>query len=160
MQIIKKYKYLCCLVFCFCVLVFSSACFGNKVDYKEVDLNASVEDLTEVTGSEPDKEIKEDDGSTVYTYNKSKYLDYVGSMEYHKYDKSMVYSRWTYSAKNETDGQNAYHTICENMEKDYGKGADGDEKKSTTFETKDKSIIVAYSEEDDNTIVCITTMMR
>lgn len=156
----KHYKHLFCIALCLCATLFLSACSVKQVEYKEVDLSANVEDLTEAMGEKPNKETKEDDGSTTYTYKKSKFLDYVGTMDYREYDGTMVYSRWSYSAKEDADAKEVYNAICEKMTEDYGKGSASDADQSTTFESEDKSVVVAYATEDDNKIVCITTMMK
>lgn len=147
--------FLCC-----CSILFITSCGAKKVDYKEVGLSADKETLVEAIGSEPNEEKKEEDGSTTYHYKKSQYLDYVGTMEYHEYNDVMLYSRWTYTNKKDEKITDAYTAICNNMKKEYGKGRENKKNNSTTYDMDDKSIVVAYSIEDPDKQVCITTMMK
>lgn len=139
---------------------FSSGCGPKKVDYKEVSLSSTKEQMVETIGSEPNEEIKEEDGSTSFIYKKSQLLSYVGTMTYHYQGDVFLYTRWDYTNKKEDAVQKAYEEICNKYKKELGKGTENTELHSTNFITDSKNVIVAYGQEEEKWKLSVTTMMK
>lgn len=149
-----------CYMMMLSLLVFACACSKKvvEVDYTELPFAADKEQMIQAVGFEPDTEENGEDETVSYIYSKSKYLEYVGQMEYHSVADTILYSRWEYPAKSLKEGKKIYKDICTSFSKKYGKGDENKQTFSTNFSTDDKTLIVAYLEEEDKTTVSITNM--
>ena len=87
----KRKLYLTILLTSFCLLFV--ACGVKKVDYTSLERTTTQKDMTETIGSEPNETKKTDDGGVAYTYKKSVYDRYTGSMSYQYYDDMLYYSK-------------------------------------------------------------------
>lgn len=133
----------------------------KTVDYKEVSYGTEVDKLEEITGEKPNEEVKNEDESTSYVYKKSKILDYTGTMSYCALQGKILFSRWETAAKTAEEGKDTYHTLCDYMQKQYGEGTEtkeGDTSNTMTYQGKNKTVIVAYLEQEGNYVVSITDM--
>lgn len=137
-----------------------TACGPKKVDYKEVSLSSSKDEMVESIGSEPNEEIKEEDGSTSFVYKKSKLLSYVGTMTYHYQGDVFLYTKWDYTNKKEDSIQKAYQEICKKYASECKKEAEDTELHFTNFVADSKSVVVAYAQEEDKWKLSVTTMMK
>lgn len=154
----KRKLYLTILLTSFCLLFV--ACGVKKVDYTSLERTTTQKDMTETIGSEPNETKKTDDGGVAYTYKKSVYDPYTGSMSYQYYDDMLYYSKWTHIEKKEKKAEKVYKDICSALKEQYGKGTEDKANNTTTYEVDKKYIIAAYALQNDKYEVCITEMMK
>lgn len=116
--------------------------------------------MAQTIGSEPNETQKTEDGGITYTYKKSVYDRYTGSMSYQYYDDMLYYSKWTHIEKKEKKAEKVYENICTALKKQYGNGSEDKTNHTTTFEEENKYIIAAYALQDQKYAVCITEMIK
>lgn len=154
----KRKLYLTILLTSLCLLFV--ACGVKKVDYTSFERTTSQKDMAQTIGSEPNETKKTEDGGITYTYKKSVYDRYTGSMSYQYYDDMLYYSKWTHIEKKEKKAEKVYENICTALKKQYGNGSEDKTNHTTTFEEENKYIIAAHALQDQKYAVCITEMMK
>lgn len=117
-----------------------------EVPYTEVSNGTSKEDLIDKLGGKAD-EKKNEDGLVSYSYTKSKYLDYEGTMTYYLSEDTVAFSRWEYKAENEEAGKNAYDAILSDLKNKYKEGIQTTDNTgaTTVWNTGTKNITLVYT---------------
>ena len=121
-----------------------------EVPYTEVSNGTTKEELVEQLDGKADKK-KEEDGLVSYSYSKSKYLDYEGTMTYYLTEDVVAFSRWEYEAENEEEGKKVFDTIFADLKKKYKDGNETTDATGSTivWNTDDKNITLVYTNTEE-----------
>lgn len=99
----------------------------------------TAESIEDTLGEEP-TEIKEENGSTCYLYENSKYKDYAGTMTYYCAEDQVMICRWEYDVKDLDERHETYFDILSSLEEEYGAFTKGDNDVTYTLQSDDQNI--------------------
>lgn len=110
-------------------------------------------DIAKMVGEEP-TEITEDNGTTCYVYENSKYSDYIGTATYYCADNQVMMCRWEYDVDEAEKRGDVYNDILDALEKDYGTFTKGENDVTYTLQTEKEMIsLTSFSVEGGYNIV-------
>ena len=129
-----------------------------EINYTEVSNHTTKKELIKQLGGKADKK-EEKDGLVSYSYTKSKYLDYEGTMTYYLSDDVVTFSRWEYKTNDKDECKKAYNAILSELEKKNKKGTQTKDKTSVTtiwnIDQKTTTLVYTNGKELGNTISII-----
>lgn len=115
---------------------------GNQVaptDFTPLAQGTTTKSIADTLGEEP-TEITEENGSTCYLYENSKYKDYAGTMTYYCAGDQVMICRWEYDVSDIEERHEAYFDILSSLEKEYGKFTKGDNDVTYTLQSDTQNI--------------------
>lgn len=131
---------------------------GNSTaptDFTPLAQGTTAESIEDTLGEEP-TEIKEENGSTCYLYENSKYNDYAGTMTYYCAEDQVMICRWEYDVKDIDERHEAYFDILSSLEKEYGEFTKGDNDVTYTLQSDSQNITLESFSQGDGYNIVIT----
>lgn len=120
-------------------LLISCGNHAAPTEFTPLAQGTTAESIEDTLGEEP-TEIKEENGSTCYLYENSKYKDYAGTMTYYCAEDQVMICRWEYDVKDIDERHEAYFDILSSLEEEYGAFTKGDNDVTYTLQSDTQNI--------------------
>ena len=142
------------LTILFCIIFLVSCMAQNSpTELTLLTQGTITNNITKTVGEEATK-IQEEDGTTCYIYENSKYADYIGTTTYYCAEDQVMMSRWAYDVAEDENRGDVYNDILDTLQEEYGTFTKGDNDVTYTLQTEKETIsLTSFSVEGGYNIV-------